>query len=252
MKLFTSKRFVYIVLALLLAAVYSLIRLNQNKKSPSGLDLKKAQTAAVKRGDVEKYLLFAGKIDAQNFAVLHFPAAGELAWIGVKEGDKVNKWQAIASLNKDSLKKSLQKEMNDYLTSRWNFEDTQDEYRQTKERKLITDEIKRILDRQQFTLDNSVLDYEIADLAVKYATLVSPLEGIVTGIENPAAGVNVTTLNFSVTIIDPTSIYFKSEVDEEDITKITENQVAKIVLDSFPDAEFASKIVTIDFAPIEG
>ena len=249
---FRSKKLILIIVTLILFGGFFFIRLDKNKKSLPGLDLKKAQTAEVKKGNLEKYLIFAGKIDAQNFAVLHFQTSGQLAWLGVKEGDRVNKWQAVASLDKESLKKTLQKEMNDYLTSRWNFEDTQDQYKETKERKLITEEIKRILDRQQFTLNNAALDYEIANLAVKYATLISPLDGIVTDIENSTAGVNVTTPNFSVTVIDPASVYFKSEVDEEDVTKISENQVSKIVLDSFPDEEFGSKIVTIDFVPIEG
>ncbi len=252
MKLFNSKRSIFIILVLVFSAAYFLVRLNQSKKPRPGLDLKKAQTAEVKRGNLEKYLIFAGKIDAQNFAILRFQAAGELAWIGVKEGDQVNKWQAVASLNKDSLKKSLQKEMNDYLTSRWNFEDTQDQYKETKNRFLITPELQRILDRQQFTLDNSVLDYEIANLTVKYATLISPLSGIVTDIENSTTGVNITPLNSSVTVIDPSSVYFRSEIDEEDVTKISLNQVAKVILDSYPESELESKIINIDFSPVEG
>jgi len=141
---FRSKKLILIIVALILFGGFFFIRLDKNKKSLPGLDLKKAQTAEVKKGNLEKYLIFAGKIDAQNFAVLHFQTSGQLAWLGVKEGDRVNKWQAVASLDKESLKKTLQKEMNDYLTSRWNFEDTQDQYKETKERKLITEEIKRI------------------------------------------------------------------------------------------------------------
>jgi len=235
---------------LILLAGFFFIRLN--KKSPQGPDLKKVQSVQVKKGNIAKTLVFAGKIDAENFAVLHFQASGQLAWLGVKEGDLVKKWQAVASLDKESLKKSLEKEMNDYLTSRWNFEDTQDAYKETRERKLITDEIKRILDRQQFTLDNSVLDYEIANLTVKYATLISPLSGIVTGIENSTVGVNITPLNFSVTIIDPSSIYFKSEVDEEDIKYLSEKQNAIIILDSFSGLEINSFLTDISFTPIEG
>ncbi len=250
MKLFKSKRSILIIVTLLLLAGFFFIRLN--KKSLQGPDLKKAQSVQVKKGNIAKTLIFAGKIDAENFAVLHFQASGQLAWLGVKEGDLVKKWQAVASLDRESLKKSLEKEMNDYLTSRWNFEDTQDQYKETKNRFLITPELQRILDRQQYTLNNSVLDYEIANLAVKYATLISPLSGIVTGIENSTVGVNITPLNFSVTIIDPSSIYFKSEVDEEDVKYLSEKQNAIIILDSFSILEINSFLTDISFTPIEG
>ena len=250
MKFFKSKRSILIIVALILLAGFFFIRLN--KKSSLGPDLKKAQSVQVKKGNIAKTLIFAGKIDAENFAVLHFQASGQLAWLGVKEGDLVKKWQAVASLDRESLKKSLEKEMNDYLTSRWNFEDTQDQYKETKNRFLITPELQRILDRQQYTLNNSVLDYEIANLAVKYATLISPLSGIVTGIENSTVGVNITPLNFSVTIIDPSSIYFKSEVDEEDVKYLSEKQNAIIILDSFSILEINSFLTDISFTPIEG
>jgi len=250
MKFFKSKRSILIIVALILLAGFFFIRLN--KKSPQGPDLKKAQTVQVKKGNITKTLIFSGKIDAENFAVLHFQASGQLAWLGVKEGDLVKKWQAVASLDKESLKKSLEKEMNDYLTSRWNFEDTQDQYKETKNRFLITPELQRILDRQQYTLNNSVLDYEIANLAVKYATLISPLSGIVTGIENSTVGVNITPLNFSVTIIDPSSINFKSEVDEEDVKYLSEKQNAIIILNSFSGLEINSFLTDISFTPIEG
>ena len=252
MKFLKSKKIIYLILVMFLLAVFSFSALSKNKKTLSGIDLKKAQSFSVKKGNIAKTLIFSGKIDAENFAVLRFQTSGQLAWLGVKEGNLVKKWQAVASLDKESLKKSLQKEMNDYLTSRWNFEDTQDLYKETKERKLITDEIKRILDRQQFTLNNSVLDYEIGNLTVKYATLISPLDGIITDIENQTVGVNVTPLNFSVTVIDPSSIYFKSEVDEEDVKYLSEKQNAIIVIDTFSDLEINSILTGISFTPIEG
>lgn len=252
MKQFKPKKPVFIILAFLLLAFFVYFKTNQGKKLKPELDLKNAQTFEIKKGNLQKKLILSGKIDAESFVVLRFQTSGQLSWIGVKEGQKIKKWQAVASLDKENLKKSLAKEMNDYSTSRWNFEDTQDQYKETKDRFLLTPELQRILDRQQFTLNNSVLDVEIADLAVKYATLISPIEGIVTNIENFVAGVNVTPTNFSVTIIDPSSIYFKSEVDEEDINYLTEGQKAIVVLDSFSQSEISSIINNISFTPIEG
>lgn len=224
----------------------------QGKTDRAQINLKKAQTVKVIRGDLEKDLTLAGKVDANSYALLQFQTSGRLAWVGVKEGDKVKKWQAIASLDKQDLEKRLKKTMNDYLTNRWNFEDTQDEYRSTKENFLVTDEIKRILERKQFSLENAVYDVEIADLAVRYATLASPISGILTAASQPTAGVNVTPLTATFTVVDPSSIYFKSEIDEEDVINVKEGQLTTITLDSFPDDKIESSVTYISFTPVEG
>jgi len=248
-----SKKLIVIIglVLLVLLGGYSRIR-SQRQRALLKINPKKAKVAKVQKGDITQYLTLAGKVDTETFAVLQFQTSGKLAWVGVKEGDKVKKWQAIASLDKTALQKQFQKTMNDYLTNRWNFEDTQDKYKQTKEDYLITDEIKRILERTQFSLENSVLDVELADLTVKYATIVSPINGIVTSLDQPYPGVNIIPSGATFTIADPSSIYLRSEIDEEDVTKVKVGQSTLIALDSFPDQEIESKINYIAFTPIQG
>ena len=137
--------------------------------------------------------------------------------------------------------------MNNYLTQRWDFEQTQDDYKTTKERYLITDAIQRILDKEQFSLDNSVLDVEIADLAVKFATVYSPISGIVVNISQPFAGVNILVTEATFRIVDPKSMYFETQVDETDIGKIKEGDEASIALDAFTNETFTGKVIRIDF-----
>ena len=232
MKLLKNKFFYLFVLAAI-TIIFGIRFLNRNKNEQVKINPKKAKTISVKKGAIDKNLVLPGKIDAGQYAVLNFQTSGMLSWVGVKEGDKVKKWQTVASLDKTSLKKSFEKEMNDYMTSRWNFEDTKDKYKLTKDKYLITPEIQRILDRQQFTLNNSVLDLEISDIVLKYANLRTPIDGIITAISYPNSGINILPSNFSITVVNPKSLYFKSEVDEEDVSLITEGQPAEITLDSF-------------------
>lgn len=242
---------VFIVIFLLIAGLFSF---NKSKNKPEKLpfNINKSTSVEVKKGNLTKELKLGGEIDSQNFAVLAFQTYGMLTWLGVKEGDSVKKYQAIASLDKNDLTKKFQKEMNDYMTTRWNFEDTADQYKLTKDKYLVTPEIQRVIDRSQFTLNNSVLDLEIANIALKYATLISPINGIVTKVSYPASGINITPANFSITIIDPDGIYFKSEADEEDVTLLSEGQKATVSLDSYPDDLIDSEIMNIAFTPIEG
>lgn len=202
--------------------------------------------------DIQNSITLTGFVDAQDKAILRFQTSGKLTWVGAKVGDRVKRWQAIASLDKQDLTKRFQKEANDYLTNRSTFEDLQDQYQSTRDNHLITDEIQRILDRQQYSLNNAVLDYELADLAVKYATISSPINGIVTSIDTPNPGINVSPTTSAFTIVDPDSIFFSTEIDEEDVNKLSIDQSAQITIDSFPDNLIDSKIFYISFEPIAG
>jgi HlyD family secretion protein len=208
----------------------------------------KYETAAVKKETIVSSVSASGKIEAETQVTLKFQASGKLVWVGVKKGDQVKKWQAIASLDKRELESDLKKELNDYLKERWDFEQTQDDYKQTKENKLITDEIQRILDKAQYDLNNSVVDYEIANLALELATITSPIDGIVTDLDSPVAGVNITPTTATFVIADPEVMIFKAKVDEADIGKVKEGQKVILILDAYEDQEFEGKVDKIEFS----
>jgi len=176
-----------------------------------------------------------------------------LIWVGVKEGDQVNKWQAIASLDKRELEMTLKKDLNDYMNERWDFEQEHEDYEtsgKTKEQWLVTDAIKRILEKAQFDLNNAVIDIEIADLAIKLAAIVTPIDGIVTNIESPVAGVNITPATARFTIANPGNMKFMANVDESDIGKVTIGQKVLVSLDAYPDEVFEGEVTNIAFAAI--
>ncbi|MDD2483172.1 MAG: efflux RND transporter periplasmic adaptor subunit [Candidatus Shapirobacteria bacterium] len=198
--------------------------------------------------NLTEVITLAGSINAASKAELKFQTSGQLAWIGVKVGDKVKKYQSVASLNKDLLKKQLEIDFNNYKTTSSSFYDTNDQYKDS----VITTEIKRILERSQNTLNNSVASYELGDLAIKYSNLFSPISGIVVAVDQPDSGINVTPANNIISVVDPQSIYFKSKIDQEDVVKIKVGDKAKIIIDSFPDKVFESKITYISFIPVIG
>jgi len=220
----------------------------QKSKDTPVLNPKKDIVITPEIKSIKSELTLAGSISASEIASLRFQNSGKLVWVGVKEGDRVKKWQAIASLDREQLRKSLQTQFNNYRTNLSQFWDTQDKYKDT----IISDTVQRILDRTQYSLDNTVINYEIADMAIKESTLVSSINGIVTDIEQPLTGTNITPANATFTIINPDSIYFKSEIDQEDVTKIKVGQNAIVKIDSFPDTSFDSEITYISFIPVTG
>jgi RND family efflux transporter MFP subunit len=219
-----------------------------NKPSDKKFDPKKEILIKAQKKDLIEKITLAGSIDATGKAELKFQTSGQLAWIGVKIGDKVKKYQSIASLNKDQLKKQLEIDYNNYKTAATSFYDTTDQYKDS----VLTTEIKRILERNQNTLNNSVAGYELGDLAIKYSNLFSPIAGIIVAVDQPNPGVNITPVNNIASVVDPQSIYFKSQIDQEDVVRIKVGDKAQIKIDSFPDQIFDSEIVYISFMPILG
>lgn len=207
-------------------------------------------TQKVAKEKIEVTVSGSGSVRSENEVKVQFQTSGKLAWLGVKEGDVVKKWQALASLDKETLKKSLAKSMNLYLTNRWDFEQKQDDYRQIKESYLLTDEMKRILDEYQFSLNNAVLDVELADLTVKYATIYSPINGVVTEVNPNVAGINIVSTLAYIEVADPKKMEFEAVVDETDIAKLKVGQPTTVNLDAFADKEFEGNIKRISFKSI--
>ena len=248
MKIFTKKKII-IGVVILIALFIGINRVQAQKaKDPTVLNTKKDTIVTPVVKEIKSDLTLAGSISVSEIAALRFQNSGKLVWVGVKVGDRVKKYQAIASLDKAELKKSLQTQFNNYRTNLSQFWDTQDKYKDTD----ISDTVQRILDRTQYSLDNTVINYEISDMAIKEATLYSPIAGVVTEIEQPLTGTNITPATATFTIINPDSLYFKSEIDQEEVTKISVGQKATIKIDSFPDTVLDSEITHISFVPISG
>ena len=153
------------------------------------------ETESPRNRDLTRVVDASGTVTAHEEAVIQFQASGKLNWVGVKKGDTVKKWQAVASLDRQSLAQNLKKELLDYQGERWDFEQDQEDYGTAGlplEKSMITDEVKRILEKAQFDLDSAVIDYELAKLSYDLAVIHTPIEGIVTEVDSPLPGVNVT------------------------------------------------------------
>lgn len=217
---------------------------------------KKVATTVVKRGNLEKTLTISGKIEANENVTLYFQTGGRLSWVGVKEGDYVQKYQGVASLDQREVEKNLKKKLLAYMNERWDLEQAYDNY-SVDGRELndvtLTDAEKRIIQKAQFDVQSSVLDVEIQTLAKEYANLWTPIEGIVTKVTSPYAGVNIylpTQAEFE--IINPKSIYFSALADQTEVKDLYEGLSAELLLDSYSDSTISGLIKNISFIPKEG
>lgn len=220
------------------------------QKTVASKQLASIQTATATRDDFAKTVSSSGKTKAARAVDLKFQTSGKLAWVNVKEGDHVNAYQAIAGLDQREVQKNLQNSLLDYSKERNDFEET---WRVTYNgvsdpSTALTDTIKRILQKNQWDLDKSVIDVELQSLAVEYSTLVTPIAGIVTSIDTPVAGVNVTPATAVFTVVDPSSMVFEVNADETDVGSLKIGQKAQITLDAYPTATFSGTVSYISYS----
>ncbi len=234
------RRLVIFIIIILVAVGVLAWRLTRPKTS-------EFKTAEVKRASITKSVSASGKVASEEEAELKFQTSGQLAWVGVREGDSVSAGQAIAQLDTRELQKDLQKALRDYSKERNDFEEDRNI---TYKDRAMTDTIKRILEKNGWDLDKAVLDVEISDIALKLATLVTPISGIVTRVDMPVAGVNITPATAVFKVANPDKMIFKANIDEADIKGITASLSAQITLDAFPDEEFTGRVNKVLFSSV--
>lgn len=251
MQFFKKRWYLIVIFLIIIGGIF--FKINSDKAS--GKAAKKQSTYVVKRKNLEETLSLSGSINAEEHTILRFQTSGMLTWVGVKEGDYVKKYQGVASLDQKELQKNLTKYLNTYMKSRWDFETT----RETEDIKNIgglSEDARRAalrtLDKAQFDLNNSVIDVELKDIALKFAYLYTPIEGIVTKVESPYAGVNITPVQAEFEIINPKTIYFSATADQSDVVKLRQDAEGDVVLDSYPNSKLKGKVYMISFVPKTG
>lgn len=241
MKKFLKKRWLIVLIVIIIIGFFAYKQLT----AEGG---KKNNSYKIKRQTLKEFLSLSGDIDAEEKATAKFQTSGLLTWVGVKEGDYVKKYQGIASLDKRELEKNLKKYLNTFLHSRWDLDQQRADYKD----KAITDAMQRILDQAQFDLNNSIIDVEIKDIALKFAYLSSPIEGVVTRVGTPYAGVNITATNAEFDIVNPKTIYFSANAEQSEVVQLKKGMRADIILDPYPDKKLTGNIYFIGFIPKTG
>lgn len=199
-------------------------------------------TETVQSQDVIKTVSVTGNVDAYTIASLTFQTPEKLAWVGVKLGNSVKKGQAIASLDQTILQATLRQAQQDFVAAKAASQQYYDNNTSGTESDAQKVQRTAIDDAQNKAYDQMLkVEQDIA-----YSTLYSPIAGIVTRMDAQTAGVNITPAT-TFTIIDPSSLNFKLEVDESDIGSVKVGQPVNVSLDSFPNNNFNLKVDKIDF-----
>ena len=231
-----------IVIAAIIILLFVLWRSFAGKKE-SPVD-----TVTVSKGELVESISASGKIDAEEKADLTFQGGGRVSWVGVKEGDRVKKWQGIASLDTVSLAVAYQQALNTYKDKQASAEKAEDDVKNHASDETYAQKATRTT--AQVARDSAYDSLKAAEQALKFATITAPFEGIITKASPAYAGVNVALGSAVYSIVNPKTMYFEAEVNEIDVMKIKEGQKVTLSIDAYPEKVFDTNIKLIGFSSV--
>ena len=247
LKFFKKRWYLVLIVILIVGFIYY-------KNTQATAAANKVNSYTVKKQNLKDTLTLSGQIDADEKVALKFQTSGRLSWVGVKEGDYVKKYQTIASLDQRDVKNRMQKYLNTFVNTRLGFDQTKDDSidKQNDMSETVRESAERALQESQNTLNNSILDVELQNLSIEYSNLWTPIDGVVTSVTAPFAGVNVTPTGAEFDIVNPQTMYFSATADQTDIINLKDGMIGKVSFDAYPEKTFEGELYYTGFVPKSG
>lgn len=194
------------------------------------------QFVSVKKQDIRSTISSSGTLTAKFVANLKFKSSGKLAYINVKAGDTVSAGQVIAGLDTQQLSIELQQAQNTLRDKQAIVDKTLDDVKDHSKDETFTQRQTRTT--AEVGRDNAVDSVKAAQRAFQDAVIISPIAGTVTQAPITTGGQNISGSDLIAQVVDFSVIYFDTDVDEADISKISLDQKAQISLDAYPNQTF--------------
>jgi len=240
------------------------------------------ETARIERGDIEHRVIATGRIEPLSKVEIRSKVNGIIRTLSVDDGDRVSKGQVIIELDRDILasqvngaRAALEKararyEQAQIEASTVDLDSAQRKYDRTK--KLFAQGLtsEEQIEDAQTALDMAKQAYaarkaavimanaelsaataalELAENELQYATIVSPVDGIVlhrdVDVGSAVASVTSTMGTLLMTLGDMRELHMVGDVDESDIGLVREGMPVRISVESYPDRKFNGRVKRI-------
>lgn len=237
------------------------------------------RTVRISRGDIEHRVIATGKIEPYSKVEIRSKVNGIIESIAVDDGDTVHKNQPLMELDKDILetrvseaRAALEKARSRHEqalieASSVEVDSAQKKYERMREllaeglapeEQMDDVETALAVANQQYRARQAAVSMAKADLSAAaaalersenelgYATIVSPMDGIVLSrdvdVGSAVASVVSTMGTLLMTLGDMREIHMVGDVDESDIGLVREGMPARITLESYPDRNFEGTV----------
>lgn len=235
-----KKKLIIIILAVVVVGLL-IWRLTASRKKED------IETFEVQRGTVREELILSGEIKADEHAGLAFQTSGELSWLGVSEGEEVEKGQVLARLDTANLYATYERAVSDLRSAQATLDRVYDEVSGYDEDESWDQREDRTV--AEVARDKAYRALTITQKSLANANLKAPFDGVVTAIVNPFSGINTLFSQSQIEIVNPETIYFEVTADQSEVINFHKDQKVLVVLDSFPDEELEGEIKFVAYTP---
>ncbi len=207
---------------------------------------------------VARALAVSGSLVAVNQAIVKAKVAVEIRAVLVREGDRVTAGQVIAKLDTIDLQSRLEQATGTRNAARAQYE-IAEKNRSTNssllEKRFISqnafDNVASLSAANRATLDASDAQVRMAEKALRDATVIAPIDGIVSR-KNAQVGEKTSIDAPLFTIVDLDSIELQAIVPAGEVGELARGMSAKLAVDGMNDRTFDARINRINPATEPG
>jgi membrane fusion protein (multidrug efflux system) len=190
------------------------------------------------RGNITKRINTVGLLHANAEVTLRSEMAGRINEIRFKEGEEVQKGDALIMFEDADLKAEVEAAQAELTLRQADFD------RMTKLQLARIESVKKY-DEAKAGFEAAKARLDKAQAALDKATINAPFDGIIGFIDiDPGSFVQVG--QELVKLVDTTPIYADFKIPEKHLHDIAVGQLAEIKLDGFPDEKFIATVEAID------
>ncbi len=220
----------------------------------------KFRTAKVERGDIVLRVSATGTLNALTTVQVGTQVSGIIAELYADYNSVVKKGDVIAKLDDTFLKAQVAEAEANLYKANVTLKEAERNYNRAKElfsqgfiSEAELNQAEANYESAKATVKQMEATLERAKTNLQYATIRAPIDGIVISRnvdrgQTVAASLQAPTL-FTIAQ-DLKQMRLEASIDEADIGKIKENQIATFTVDSFPEERFMGRVSQIRLEPV--
>ena len=218
------------------------------------------ETTFISKGSISNTVTASGTIQAVKTVAVGTQVSGVIKKIYVDFNSIVKKGQILAQIDETPLRANLDQSRATVVSAQADLlfkKTTYERFKTLFEKKLIakTDYDQAVLnyDQSKANLSNANSSYDKNRINLEYATISSPIDGVVLNRavdegQTVAASFNTPTL-FSIAN-DLTQMRVEANVDEADIGLVKVEQRVEFNVDAYQDIKFSGKVTQVRLQPL--
>jgi HlyD family secretion protein len=251
------KRKVLILTGVIVVATVIFLALKPFEKKSDAFTF---DTVKVERGTIANTVTATGTIEAIKTVNVGTQVSGIIQHVYVDFNKNVKQGEVLARLDETPLKAQLEQSQAsvDQAQAQLNFQEaTYNRLKPLFDKNLIAkadfDQAVYNYQNSKAALSNARSALARAKINLEYATILSPIDGVVLNRaveegQTVAASFNTPTL-FTI-VNDLTQMEVQTSVDEADIGKVKEGQRVEFTVDAYPDLKFVGSVSQVRLQPV--